>query len=160
MKWQGRRKSSNIEDRRGQRPQNFGGGGGGINPMMLAPLVKILFSKTGLVIIAAFFLITWLTGTNPLSLLSQFTGGGQVTQSVNYQPSAEEEALAEMTAVVLADTEDVWNQLMEGYREPTLVLFSGQVESACGFASSASGPFYCPGDEKVYIDLSFFSGYG
>lgn len=161
MKWQGRRKSSNIEDRRGQRPQNFGGGGGGINPIMLAPLVKILFSKTGLVIIAAFFLITWLTGTNPLSLLAQFTGGGNgQTQSVNYQPSAEEEALAEMTAVVLADTEDVWNQLMEGYREPTLVLFSGQVESACGFASSASGPFYCPGDEKVYIDLSFFQDMG
>jgi uncharacterized protein len=160
MKWQGRRKSSNIEDRRGQRPQNFGGGGKGMNPMMLAPLLKILFSKTGLVIIGAFFLITWFTGTNPLSLLSQFTGGGQVTQSLNYQPSAEEEALAEMTAVVLADTEDVWNQLMDGYREPTLVLFSGQVESACGFASSASGPFYCPGDEKVYIDLSFFQDMG
>jgi uncharacterized protein len=163
MKWQGRRKSSNIEDRRGQKAQNFGGGGGGgINPMLLGPLVKILFSKTGLIIIAAFFLITWLTGTNPLSLIAQFVGGGQFTEVVdsNYQPSAAEQELAEFTAVVLADTEDVWNVLMEGYREPVLVLFSGSVNSACGFASAATGPFYCPGDEKVYIDLSFFQDMG
>lgn len=162
MKWQGRRKSSNIEDRRGQRAQNFGGGGGGINPMLLGPLVKILFSKTGIFIIAAFFLITWITGTNPLSLIAQFVGGGQFTEVVdsNYQPSAAEQELAEFTAVVLADTEDVWNMLMEGYREPVLVLFSGSVNSACGFASAATGPFYCPGDEKVYIDLSFFQDMG
>jgi uncharacterized protein len=163
MKWQGRRKSSNIEDRRGQKAQNFGGGGGGgVNPMLLGPLIKILFSKTGLIIIAAFFLITWLTGTNPLSLIAQFIGGGQFTEVVdsNYQPTAEEQELAEFTAVVLADTEDVWNELMEGYREPVLVLFSGSVNSACGFASAATGPFYCPGDEKVYIDLSFFQDMG
>jgi uncharacterized protein len=160
MKWQGRRKSSNIEDRRGQKAQNFGGGG--VNPMFLGPLIKILFSKTGLIIIAAFFLITWLTGTNPLSLIAQFIGGGQYTEVVdsNYQPTAEEQELAEFTAVVLADTEDVWNELMEGYREPVLVLFSGSVNSACGFASAATGPFYCPGDEKVYIDLSFFQDMG
>jgi len=163
MKWQGRRKSSNIEDRRGQKAQNFGGGGGGgVNPMLLGPLIKILFSKTGIIIIAAFFLITWLTGTNPLSLIAQFIGGGQFTEVVdsNYQPTAEEQELAEFTAVVLADTEDVWNELMEGYREPVLVLFSGSVNSACGFASAATGPFYCPGDEKVYIDLSFFQDMG
>ncbi|MFD2200967.1 neutral zinc metallopeptidase [Shivajiella indica] len=161
MKWQGRRKSSNIEDRRGQKAQNFGGGGG-MNPMLLGPLIKILFSKTGLILIAAFFLITWLTGTNPLSLIANFLGGGQLTEVVdsNYQASAEEQELAEFTAVVLADTEDVWNQLMEGYREPVLVLFSGSVNSACGFASAATGPFYCPGDEKVYIDLSFFQDMG
>ena len=163
MKWQGRRKSSNIEDRRGQRAQNFGGGGGGgINPMLLGPLVKILFSKTGIIIVAAFFLITWLTGTNPISLIANFLGGGQFTEVVdsNYQPSAAEQELAEFTAVVLADTEDVWNELMDGYREPVLVLFSGSVNSACGFASAATGPFYCPGDEKVYIDLSFFQDMG
>jgi uncharacterized protein len=163
MKWQGRRKSSNIEDRRGQRAQNFGGGGGGgINPMLLGPLIKILFSKTGIIIIAAFFLITWLTGTNPISLIANFLGGGQFTEVVdsNYQPSAAEQELAEFTAVVLADTEDVWNELMDGYREPILVLFSGSVNSACGFASAATGPFYCPGDEKVYIDLSFFQDMG
>ena len=163
MKWQGRRKSSNIEDRRGQKAQNFGGGGGGgVNPMLLGPLIKILFSKTGIIIIAAFFLITWLTGTNPLSLIAQFMGGGQYTEVVdsNYQPTAAEQELAEFTAVVLADTEDVWNELMDGYREPILVLFSGSVNSACGFASAATGPFYCPGDEKVYIDLSFFQDMG
>ncbi|RPA69341.1 flagellar biosynthesis protein FlgM [Cyclobacteriaceae bacterium YHN15] len=163
MKWQGRRKSSNIEDRRGQRAQNFGGGGGGgINPMLLGPLIKVLFSKTGIIIIAAFFLITWLIGTNPISLIANFLGGGQFTEVVdsNYQPSAAEQELAEFTAVVLADTEDVWNELMDGYREPILVLFSGSVNSACGFASAATGPFYCPGDEKVYIDLSFFQDMG
>lgn len=130
--------------------------------MLLGPLVKILFSKTGIIIVAAFFLITWLTGTNPISLIANFLGGGQFTEVVdsNYQPSAAEQELAEFTAVVLADTEDVWNELMDGYREPVLVLFSGSVNSACGFASAATGPFYCPGDEKVYIDLSFFQDMG
>ena len=158
MKWQGRRKSSNVEDRRGQ---SSGGGGGGINPMLLAPLVRLLFSKAGLVIVGGFFLVMWLTGTNPIALISQFTGGGQTTQlTETYQATAEEEQLAEFTAVVLAETEDVWNSLMEGYREPGLVLFTEGVDSACGFASSATGPFYCPGDEKVYIDLSFFQDMG
>ncbi|MGY6741213.1 MAG: KPN_02809 family neutral zinc metallopeptidase [Cecembia sp.] len=160
MKWQGRRQSNNIEDRRGQRPQNFSGGG--INPVLLGPLLKILFSKTGLVIVGVLLLFSFLTGTNPLALIAQFTGGGNLASSVTapYQPTPEEERMAEFTAVVLADTEDVWNELMPGYREPVLVLFSGQVNSACGFASAASGPFYCPADEKVYIDLSFFRDMG
>jgi predicted metalloprotease len=157
MKWQGRRKSSNVEDRRGQSS----GGGGGINPMLLAPLVRLLFSKAGLVIVAGFFLFMWVTGTNPITLISQFTDGGQMAQvTTPYQASAEEEQLAEFTAVVLAETEDVWHGLMENYREPGLVLFTEGVESGCGFASSATGPFYCPGDEKVYIDLSFFQDMG
>lgn len=157
MKWQGRRKSSNVEDRRGQSS----GGGGGINPMLLAPLVRLLFSKAGLVIVAGFFLFMWVTGTNPITLISQFTDGGQMAQvTTPYQASAEEEQLAEFTAVVLAETEDVWHGLMENYREPGLVLFTEGVESSCGFASSATGPFYCPGDEKVYIDLSFFQDMG
>jgi len=165
MKWQGRRKSSNVEDRRGQSSgggMNFGGSGGrGISPLLLGPLVKLLFSKTVLIIIGGLILVMWLTGTNPISLLSQFMGGGQTTQvDTNYQATAEEEQLAEFTSVVLADTEDVWNSLMDGYREPGLVLFTGGVESACGNASSATGPFYCPGDEKVYIDLSFFQDMG
>ncbi len=156
MKWQGRRKSSNIEDRRGQSAGGFGGGGG-LSPMLLIPLFRLLFSKVGLIIVAILVGIMFLTGTNPLALLQQFVGGEpQYAQSSTYQPSSEEQALADQTAVVLADTEDVWNKIIDGYREPTLVLFSGQVNSACGLASSATGPFYCPGDEKLYIDLSFF----
>ncbi|RDV12961.1 flagellar biosynthesis protein FlgM [Pontibacter diazotrophicus] len=156
MKWQGRRKSGNIEDRRGQSGGGFGGGRG-LSPMLLIPLFRLLFSKVGLIIVAVLVAVMFLTGTNPIALLQQFVGGEpQYTQSTNYQPSPEEQELADQTAVVLADTEDVWNRMLEGYREPTLVLFSGQVNSACGTASSASGPFYCPGDEKLYIDLSFF----
>jgi uncharacterized protein len=151
MKWQGRRKSSNIEDRRGRSS-----GGGGISPFLIGPLMRILFSKTGLILVGLFLLFTFLTGTNPLALLQQFVGGGEYANVSNYQPTPAEQEMAEFTAIVLADTEDVWNELIQGYREPTLVLFTGQVNSACGFASAATGPFYCPADEKVYIDLSFY----
>ncbi len=156
MKWEGKRRSSNVEDRRGQ-----GGGmrsGGGFNPLLIGPLIKILFSKTGLIIIGLVIAFSVVTGTNPLNFLGGFLGGGGqgFTTESNYTPSAEEDRLAAFSETILADTEDVWNRLLENYREPTLVLFSGQVSSACGFASSATGPFYCPGDEKLYIDLSFF----
>lgn len=154
MKWQGRRKSSNIEDRRG-RSGSFGGGG--FSPLAMGLVLRFLFSKTGLIVAGVFVLIMWLTGTNPLALLQQFTGGGMGERDLTeYRGSPEEEELAEFSAVVLSDTELVWNQLLDNYREPTLVLFTGSVQSACGFASSASGPFYCPGDEKLYVDLSFY----
>ncbi|MFC3414133.1 KPN_02809 family neutral zinc metallopeptidase [Algoriphagus hitonicola] len=154
MKWQGRKKSSNIDDRRGQS----GSGGGGINPMLLGPLIKILFSKTGLVIVGIVIVFSVVTGTNPLNFIGGFLGGGGqgFTTESSYQPSAEEDELAEFSSVILADTELIWNQLLEDYREPTLVLFSRSVSSACGNASAATGPFYCPADEKLYIDLSFF----
>lgn len=155
MKWRGRRRSSNIDDRRGK---SSGGGGGGLNPAMLSMLFRFLFSKTGLIIAAILVVVFLVTGINPLALVSQFLGSGTqgLQTSQTYTPTAQEQELAEFSATILADTEDVWNKLMDNYREPTMVLFSGSVQSACGGASSATGPFYCPADERVYLDLSFF----
>ncbi len=156
MKWKGKRQSSNIEDRRGQSGSRRGGGG--LNPMLLGSLIKLLFSKTGLVIVGIFLAFSFISGNNPLSLLGNFFGGGegQTQSAVPYQGTREEDELADFSATILANTEDVWNVLLDDYREPTLVLFTGSISSACGSASSASGPFYCPGDEKLYLDLSFF----
>lgn len=155
MKWTGRRQSSNIDDRRGKSAGGFGGGG--ISPFLIGPLLKILFSKTGLIIVGIVIVFSVVTGTNPLSLIGGFLGGGgQSLTETEYQPTEEEDRLAEFSSTILADTEDVWNQLMDNYREPTLVLYTGSVASACGNASSSTGPFYCPADEKLYIDLSFF----
>ena len=132
-------------------------GAGGFNPLLLGPLLKILFSKTGMILIGVFLVGSILLGYNPLNLLSgMLGGGGQGFTTESYAPSAEEDELAAFAATILGDTEDVWNRQLDGYREPTLVLFSGYVNSACGSASSATGPFYCPADEKLYIDLSFF----
>lgn len=155
MQWRGRRQSTNVEDQRGRRAGgNMMGGLGGLGGGLL--------TKGGIGMVIVIVLIGWLTGQNPLSLLQQVGGSstsvgyeqGGIDES--YTPSAHEQELADMTGVVLADTEDVWNKLIQGYREPTLVLFSGNVRSACGFASAATGPFYCSADEKLYIDLSFF----
>ena len=156
MKWQGRRQSGNIDDRRGQG--GSGQGFGGFNPMLLGSLFKILFSKVGLFIVGAFLVISLVMGKNPLTLISQFLSGGALPteSSAPYKPTAKDEELANFSATILASTEDVWNKLLKNYREPTLVLFTGSVSSACGSASSATGPFYCPGDEKLYLDLSFF----
>lgn len=148
MRWRGRRQSSNVDDRR----TTSGGGGGSMRG-----LPGGMLSKGGLGIVVVIVLISWLMGKNPLALLEQMQGASpyEVQQS-DYVPSAEDEELAQFTSVVLADTEDVWHQLLDGYREPTLVLFSGDVRSACGHATAATGPFYCSADEKVYIDLSFY----
>jgi uncharacterized protein len=156
MKWQGRRQSSNIDDRRGK--SGSGMGGGGFNPLLIGPLLKILFSKTGLIIVGIVVVFSLVTGTNPLSLIGGMMGGGGqgFTTETNYTPTAEEDRLAEFCSIVLADTEDVWNRELENYRNPTLVLFTNSVNSACGNASSATGPFYCPADEKLYLDISFF----
>ena len=104
--------------------------------------------------------LAYFLGIDPSVLLQmQQTTGSAVTQT-DYQPTPEEEELADFVSVVLADTEDTWNEIFQGagqdYQEPRLVLFSGSVQSACGMASAAMGPFYCPSDKKVYIDLSFF----
>jgi len=146
MRWTGRRQSGNVEDQRGSGGSRMGAG-----------LPGGMLSKGGIGMIVIILIISWLTGTNPLSLLQQTGSSGfQTEQTSTYQPTAEESEMAQFVSVVLADTEDVWHSLMPNYREPTLVLFSGQVESGCGTASSATGPFYCSADEKLYIDLSFY----
>ncbi len=142
MDWKGRRESENIEDRRMLTPRRAAVGGAGV--IFLA-------------------LITFLLGGDPQKLLDQ------LQQQNNPQAGAQEgkaaldpaqEELKHFVAVVLADTEDVWREqfrkMGKTYKEPRLVLFSGRVESACGLADAAVGPFYCPGDQMVYLDLSFF----
>lgn len=139
MRWRGRRGSSNIEDRRGIR---FGRAGGiGIGTIVLA-LLAIYF------------------GQDPSVVLQGVQPSTPTAEQVPYEESPEEAQLREFVSVVLADTEQTWGEIFDAagrtYREPTLVLFSGAVESACGFAQAAVGPFYCPSDHKVYIDLSFY----
>jgi len=138
MRWKGRRESSNVEDRRRISPKGIVGGGIG-----------------GIVIV----IIVMLLGGDPTSVLENLQVTDQSTTS-NYAETAEDKELAQFVSVVLAETETVWYSIFEdansSYREPKLVLFNGRVESACGLAGSATGPFYCPGDEKLYIDLSFY----
>ncbi|MEF3355150.1 zinc metallopeptidase [Paenibacillus sp. GYB006] len=139
MQWKGRRASSNVEDRRGRKGAGLIGGGIG-----------------GVVIL---LIVTLLGGGNAADLLSGLAGGGSDT-GTSYTETEEEKELAEFVSVVLADTEDVWTEVFkkEGktYENPTLVLYTGSVQSACGTAGSSVGPFYCPGDQKLYIDLSFY----
>jgi predicted metalloprotease len=142
MEWKGRRESENIEDRRTLTPGRAAVGGG-----------------VGVLLIA---LVTYLLGGDPHKLLNQFQNNpqpGAVQDSGAASDPAQEE-LKHFVAVVLADTEDVWQEqfrkMGKAYKEPRLVLFSGRVESACGLADAAVGPFYCPGDQMVYLDLAFF----
>ena len=160
MKWRGRRKSSNVDDRRGQSSGRgiSGGIGKSISPALISLLLKFLFTKKGLIVAAIVLAITYFTGTNPIRFIGNFLSGNTnpIENTKNYKGSAKENELAEFSNRVLRSTEDVWNKILPNYREPTLVLFTNSVSSACGSASSATGPFYCPGDEKLYIDLSFF----
>jgi len=142
MRWQGRRESTNVDDRR----RSMGPVAGGVG--LVTILVAIVFG---------------LLGGNPQQILDQaavLEGGGRAGAQADIELDPAEEERGQFARVVLADTEDVWNAIFaeqgRKYREPTLVLFSGQVDSACGFAQSASGPFYCPADQKLYLDTTFF----
>ncbi|MGY4830072.1 KPN_02809 family neutral zinc metallopeptidase [Sphaerotilaceae bacterium SBD11-9] len=150
MKWEGNRESDNVEDAR-----NSGGGGGGFS-----------FGGgrgIGVGTIAVALIAGWAFGINPLTVLGLLSGGGggapQVQQAPAGRPPADDK-LARFVSVVLADTEDVWReqfkQLGGTYREPKLRLFRGSEPTACGRGEAAMGPFYCPGDQKVYIDLDFY----
>lgn len=142
MKWQGRRSSSNVEDQRGRSSGSgkYIGGGLGIGGIILVIVISLL-------------------GGNPGQIIGNLFPAG-TDSTTSYVASAEEEELADFVSVVLAETEDVWTGLFDEaemtYEYPKLVLYSGLVESACGTSESSTGPFYCPGDQKVYIDLSFF----
>ncbi len=141
MRWEGRRQSDNIEDRRGMRVSRGGLVGGGLGTLAIVLLVMVL-------------------GGDPTAVLQQ--AGNAPTQTTNepYVESPEESVWRQQTSVVLAETEDAWKRIFSGlggdYREPTLVYFADEVQSACGDANSAVGPFYCPGDEQLYIDLRFY----
>lgn len=145
MRWDGQRESQNIEDRRG----------------MGAARSSVGLGLGGIVLVLA---VSFLTGTNPLTLLNLLNGVQEITTpSEPDRPGptgAPSDSLGKFAAVVLADTEDTWRVLLPrmggAYEDPHMVLFTGAVRSACGTASSAVGPFYCPGDQKVYLDLSFF----
>ena len=159
MRWKSGRRSSNVEDRRGQSAgYGSAGGSGGL----LAFLPMLIRSKTGRIMIAIAVLVFFGAKMIGVDLTPLILGGS--TSNIPAQPSEltpEEQELADFVSVVLADTEDTWKalfpQLGRAYKEPTLVLFTSRVNSACGLASSAVGPFYCPGDQKLYLDLSFFN---
>lgn len=139
MRWKGMRQSSNVEDRRG---------GGG----------KIIGGGIGVIIIAA---IVYFMGGDPTEVLQQAGAVTEQNSSQPYEGTAAEEEAKQFVGAVLASTEDVWiakfKEMGDQYQEPTLVLFSGSVQGGCGSASSATGPFYCPADNKLYIDLSFYN---
>ena len=154
MKWEGNRESDNVEDRRAGGGGGFGGGGGLLGGRSIG---------IGTIVVA--LLGGWAFGIDPLTIIGMLSGGGAPTAQVQQQqipaqrPPADDR-MAAFVSTVLADTEDVWKDLFAKggatYQEPRLVLFRGATQTACGQGQAAMGPFYCPADQKVYIDLGFY----
>lgn len=146
MKWEGRRQSSNIDDRRGMRGKGGLIAGGGIVGIIVV-LLQLFGGETG---------------QQVASVVNQVAGGNQTQQAVErVELTAEQKKIGEFTATVLADTEDVWEKVFSQnglgtYKKPTLVLFTENVSTGCGNATAAVGPFYCPADQKLYMDMDFF----
>ncbi len=162
MRWKGNRRSQNIEDRRSQQVSGMGtiGRGGGL--LRLLPMVYRLLGFKGTAIAVVGVLAYGLFSGN----LGQLLGGGSFEQNqtqISSQPvkeSAQEKAMVNFISVILADTEDTWKTIFKQqgkrYQEPRLVLYRNKVSSGCGFGTAQMGPFYCPADKKVYLDLSFY----
>ena len=146
MRWEGRRQSSNVDDRRGMRGKGGLIAGGGIVGIIVV-LLQLFGGETG---------------QQVASVVNQVAGGNQTQQAVErVELTAEQKKIGEFTATVLADTEDVWEKVFSQnglgtYRKPTLVLFTENVSTGCGNATAAVGPFYCPADQKLYMDMDFF----
>jgi uncharacterized protein len=160
MKWRGRRTSGNVEDRRGGgMPGGFGMPSGGFR-LPSGGGSRAGFGGIGFLI--AIVVVGMLLGINPLSLLQGVDPGtAPQTQSGPAPTPPATDEMAQFVSVVLADTEDTWHKIFNAelgadYEEPRLVLFTSAIPSACGYAQSATGPFYCPGDHKVYVDLAFY----
>ena len=145
MKWEGRRQSSNVDDRRGISSKGGLLAGGGIVGIIVV-LLQLFGGETG---------------QQVASVVNQVAGGNQTQQTERVELTAEQKKIGEFTATVLADTEDVWEKVfaenrLGTYEKPTLVLFTASVNTGCGQASSSVGPFYCPADRKLYMDMDFF----
>ena len=145
MKWEGRRQSSNVDDRRGISSKGGLLAGGGIVGIIVV-LLQLFGGETG---------------QQVASVVNQVAGGNQTQQTERVELTAEQKKIGEFTATVLADTEDVWEKIfaenrLGAYEKPTLVLFTASVNTGCGQASSSVGPFYCPADHKLYMDMDFF----
>ena len=152
MRWEGQRESDNVDDVRGAGGRRMPGLGGGGRKLGLGTVVIALVGG-------------WLLGVNPLTLLGMLGGGGapmEMSQADTGSPQAagEKDPSLQFVSVVLADTEDVWGNVFkqggQAYQQPRMVVFRGSYPTACGQGDAAMGPFYCPGDRKVYLDLSFF----
>jgi len=162
MRWRGNRKSSNVEDRRSMRTSGLGGSGGGGLLRLLPMAIKFLGFKGTAVLVVCVGAYGLFSGNLDNMLVGLGLQQGPTTSSSTepLQETAEEKELVDFVSVILADTEETWTTLFrqkgKKYQEPHLVLFRGSVKSACGMAQSAIGPFYCPADQNVYIDLGFY----